>query len=614
MISTTNDTTASRPQGPALPGARAGILLILAGLCLALATLPAAASEARLVRDIEQLRKPHLPPACPLSPCPLPEPRYGSLPSRIAAFDRLFLFRARDGVHGLEPWISDGTEEGTRLLVDSTPGEGDSSLLPLAAVGGRMVFWAGGGDPDSPSWALWSTDGSAAGTRPLSLPCGEACDARPDEPMPHQVHQGSLYFGAYDEALGHHGIYRTAGGGGAELVHDLCGSPGPCRSRLEELVVWNGELLAVTGWSGEEARAVWAIRGSAVDPVLGDCSRVESLTASGDRLVFFGDCAGGAGSRRGLFALDGLGGAPRFVGDLDGARPVRLLAADGGLFVAATVGPSWNRHWDVWHLDTGASGTSRVTTLDHVAAMEPFGPELLVAGRIEEGEEVTLWAVSSAGGPRQLLDRRVTTSFATAGGKAYFAAVDPAHGTEVWRTDGTPEGTKLLADVNPGPPSSNPTDSGIGMSDFAIVGDLLVFAAHHPEYDIEPWVVPLDAEPPASLCVPDEETLCLGGRFRVTVEWTDFRGGSGPGHAKALEQHTGAFWFFRPQNLEIMVKVLDACRPPWNRYWVFAGGLTSVEVTLRVEDLIAGESREYRNELGSRFVSVQDTDAFDTCP
>ncbi|MEP6769608.1 MAG: hypothetical protein ABJC61_13125 [Acidobacteriota bacterium] len=50
------------------------------------------------------------------------------------------------------------------------------------------------------------------------------------------------------------------------------------------------------------------------------------------------------------------------------------------------------------------------------------------------------------------------------------------------------------------------------------------------------------------------------------------------------------------------------------RWWVFAGGLTNVEVTLTVSDLHTGAVRTYRNPLGTAFQPLQDTAAFATCP
>ncbi len=45
-------------------------------------------------------------------------------------------------------------------------------------------------------------------------------------------------------------------------------------------------------------------------------------------------------------------------------------------------------------------------------------------------------------------------------GVTIFIADDNAHGREVWRTDGTPEGTSLLRDVVVGPDTSNPVILG----------------------------------------------------------------------------------------------------------------------------------------------------------
>jgi len=39
-------------------------------------------------------------------------------------------------------------------------------------------------------------------------------------------------------------------------------------------------------------------------------------------------------------------------------------------------------------------------------------------------------------------------------GTLFFAAFDPKHGEELWKSDGTPEGTVLGADISPGPGTS----------------------------------------------------------------------------------------------------------------------------------------------------------------
>jgi hypothetical protein len=59
--------------------------------------------------------------------------------------------------------------------------------------------------------------------------------------------------------------------------------------------------------------------------------------------------------------------------------------------------------------------------------------------------------------------------------------------------------------------------------------------------------------------------------------------------------------------------VLDGCALN-GRWWVFAGGLTNVGVTLTVTDTQTGEFRTYTSPIGVPFAPLQDTTAFANCP
>ncbi len=114
-------------------------------------------------------------------------------------------------------------------------------------------------------------------------------------------------------------------------------------------------------------------------------------------------------------------------------------------------------------------------------------------------------------------------------------------------------------------------------------------------------------------CVPDASTLCLNqGRFRVEVDWVT-QNGRGVGTVDAFQSaDSGLFWFFSPDNVEMLVKVLDACAFN-DRAWVFAAATTDVEYTLTVTDTVTGEQRQYVNAAGNAADTVTDTDAFASC-
>jgi hypothetical protein len=119
--------------------------------------------------------------------------------------------------------------------------------------------------------------------------------------------------------------------------------------------------------------------------------------------------------------------------------------------------------------------------------------------------------------------------------------------------------------------------------------------------------------PPVVPCAAGASRLCLqGGRFAVDVEYILPDTTSGPGQVRTLTADTGAFWFFSAENLEMLVKVLDACALD-KRHWVFAAGLTNTQVVLTVTDTTTGAARRYVNPQGINFAPIQDTGAF-PCP
>ena len=121
---------------------------------------------------------------------------------------------------------------------------------------------------------------------------------------------------------------------------------------------------------------------------------------------------------------------------------------------------------------------------------------------------------------------------------------------------------------------------------------------------------------PIAPCLADADTLCLNGnRFQVEVDWrTATTAGSATAIPLSFAPDSGLFFFFQQSNIELLVKVLNACVDPFNRYWVFWAATTNVELTLTVIDTQTGRTRVYFNPLNQAAAPVQDVDAFATCP
>lgn len=133
-----------------------------------------------------------------------------------------------------------------------------------------------------------------------------------------------------------------------------------------------------------------------------------------------------------------------------------------------------------------------------------------------------------------------------------------------------------------------------------------------PLVELQAGVVPAGPCPPSA---PD--TLCLvDERFTVRANWRTLNGPRGKA-AKVqgvASDDSGLFYFFNPDNWEMLIKMVDACDDPFNHFWVFYAATTNVEFTVTVTDTQEDVTRVYTNPLGTPAQPIQDTQAFATCP
>jgi ELWxxDGT repeat protein len=349
-------------------------------------------------------------------------------------------------VDGRGLWVSDGTPEGTALLVAFTSNFGE-----FASSGDRAFFTATTAAEGS---ELWVTDGTTGGT---GLVIDLAPGALGTTPGQFAWALGRLWFAATTN--GQRELWVTDGtAAGTSQVADLNGTGGGFPSPVAVL---------------------------------------------GDRVVFHAE---DVGIGRELFVTDGTPAGTSLLmdtrsGSLGGLGGVnnRLYKGAGRLLFVATDGLTG---FEAWTTDGTTAGTVPLGDLSPGtgSSMSPLG----------------------------------NSPFTAFGGRAYFGATTPTSGNELWATDGTPEGTNMVADLNPGVVASNPRlmtvagdrlflratvgfDTKLYSTDgtappvdlnptgrptpniLMALGDGLIFNGFHPATGTELWSVHVDAAPSISV-------------------------------------------------------------------------------------------------------------------
>jgi ELWxxDGT repeat protein len=377
---------------------------------------------------------------------------YGS----VVALDRyFFIAKAR---RGTELWVSDGTRNGTRALTDfAKPGVLGGLFLSNQVIGGKMIFAMDDGVHGSEPWI---TDGTRAGTRLLRDLCPGAC---PGGVTPRIVFGGRLYLTANDGVRGIE-LWSTDGTtAGTRLVRDLC--RGACSGLPNFFRVAGGRLL-FTAWgptsvSGEQT---WRTNGTPAGTVRVSAferplSFLEVGTVAGAIVFPAWDPEHGVE----LWRSDGTRAGTRLVTDINqvdegGSQPgqFRVLGDSRITFLADAPAADGTVVRGLWRSDGTAAGTVPHRPLPpcagsggHVAALPD---EDLIFVCVQASESFLQRA--TAAGPVRLTPSavfvRASRDVALSGGRLFFAASDPTSGQEPWVSDGTPEGTRRLADLDLG--------------------------------------------------------------------------------------------------------------------------------------------------------------------
>jgi hypothetical protein len=107
---------------------------------------------------------------------------------------------------------------------------------------------------------------------------------------------------------------------------------------------------------------------------------------------------------------------------------------------------------------------------------------------------------------------------------------------------------------------------------------------------------------------PEQVVPASPARFGMTVTWTAADGSQGSGNLVPITSDSKGFWFYSPDNIDVVVKVLDG-RGVNGHFWVFFGPLTTDQFTVTVTDTQTGATKTYTSAAGS-LTGGADTTAF----
>jgi ELWxxDGT repeat protein len=409
---------------------------------------------------------------------------YGDEPMLFAAGSRVFI-PAMNGV-----WTSDGTPEGTTLL----HGEGSPEPLHYAttpiSVGDRFYFTA---FDDLYRPGMWTSDCTEAGTRMLTvLPWG---------PQPGLVSLGdTLLLSAGD------GVYRSNGTPeGTVLLDNLS-----LRLGSEESARLPDGRWLITTSEDSGAPSLWVTDGTRagttpLQPAQGQgFVRIQAPTRHGDAVLFWAD-DGVHGMEP--WVTDGTPEGTRMIHDIfraDSSRPQSLLDVDGTLYFTAY---DAGHGRELWKSDGTAEGTRLVKDLNPVVTSDgPYG--LTRVGQTlfffsqrqlwkSDGTEAGTLPVFTSPGYGTF-----GTTTGSLGAAFFFTHFTSTAGWELWTSDGTPEGTVLVEDINPG------RAGGAGSVAMVQVGNSLFFMANDGVHGQELWKT--DGTPEGTVLVKDIRPGTLG--------------------------------------------------------------------------------------------------------
>lgn len=445
-------------------------VLVLSALVVGLLAAPARATDFEVT--------PHL----------LRDATPGAAPSAVdggVALGSKYVYGYYDGPnHSYEPWVTDGTATGTKLLKDINPGPQDSQVGDFVAFGGKAYFRANDVVHGN---ELWVTDGTPLGTKMVKDVLPGAGDSKvTDEQM--QVVGNTLFFVArtqtHDDQL-----WKTDGTtSGTTLVTNI-GTPAN-GANINQMARWGNKLVFQAN-DGAHGAEPWTSDGTPAGTKLlkdlnttGDANP-GAFTVLGTKLVF---AASAAGTNASVWTSDGTAAGTTMVPGTVSIMPTNFVANSGRVLFSGSVSGAVGG--ELWSTDGVTASVVKdinptVGESSFIHDMTAFNGKVYFGAADASGNN-ELWRTDgTSSGTTKVRDISLNggswpAHFQAVGSTLFFRAKSDPSGYELWRTDGTTAGTQQVNDLWPGTQDSS-------AAPVAAIANTLFFEASTPVTGEELW-------------------------------------------------------------------------------------------------------------------------------
>ncbi|MGB0892067.1 MAG: ELWxxDGT repeat protein [Flavobacteriaceae bacterium] len=422
----------------------------------------------------------------------------GSGPEYFFKQNNKLYFYAFTEQNGRELWISDGTENGTKLLKDINPGDTGSisTHTPKFINYNNKVYFTAYNEDSN--YELWETDGTEDGSKLFVDINAGSNGSYPDN---FTINNGTLYFNAGNDTNGKE-LWKTNGTvSGTNMVVD--NQPGTPNGGPGNMISFNNRLFmsvsnpttnsAVT--SGKELRALSNGQSSFeiikdIDP--GSGSGNPSNFIIYNNKLFFSANDGEKGYE--LWITDGSTNGTFILKDINegngNSSPGNFIVSNNILFFTALNG-------QLWKTDGTENGTVLVKDINpngnkylHISSGIDYN-NLLYFWADDQTSGLELWVTDGTENGTVLVkdmnpngNASTTAELILFNNKLYFVATNGTDDYKLWESNGTEQGTKMVED-NSDVVLKNNAD---GSKDLTVVDNKIYFYGYNATYGKELYV------------------------------------------------------------------------------------------------------------------------------